>query len=73
MTNRQHRIRNHNHKKNKPSDPYDYGYNALTTMLMSTTFGSHQVLMLLTTTISIEILVTLTREVYVVVHCPFML
>ena len=34
-------------RKTKPSDPYDYDYDAVTTTITSTIFDSHQVLTLL--------------------------
>ena len=42
----------------KPTDSYDYDYNALMTMLTSTIFGSHQIQMLLTTLFSLSFVST---------------
>ena len=38
----------------KPTDSYDYDYDTLTTTLSSKIFGSHQILMLLTTLFSLN-------------------
>ena len=50
-------------KKTKPSDPYDYNYDALMTTIIITIFDSHCVSMLLTTTIKIVITITTTMLV----------
>ena len=52
-------------RNTKPSDPYDYNYNALTTTVTSTIFDSHRVLTLLTTTIMIAITIAITIAIMI--------